>query len=51
MVAMVSSSISPSPRPDRTQPTWTPSKIRLLILMAALFAVQVTASALYVLGG
>ena len=51
MVAMLSSSVSSSTRPDRSRVTWGRSQVRLLVLLAALFAVHVTASALYVLGG
>lgn len=51
MVAMLSPSVSSSTRPDRTRATWSRSQVRLLVLLAALFVVHVTASALYVLGG
>ncbi|MEM9464198.1 MAG: hypothetical protein AAGA90_02440 [Actinomycetota bacterium] len=48
---MLSPSVPSSPQSDRTRPTWTRAQVRLLGLLAALFVVQVTASALYVLGG
>ncbi len=51
MVAMLSPSLRSSTRPDRTRTTWTRTQIRWLVLLAALFVVQVAMSALYVLGG